>query len=72
MASFPCRRYKQISTLVLRVLIFTLYTYKYHKIYIVYSYTIINDRKKRRHNDCGTTNLYVGLPVFVRKNFFGK
>lgn len=64
MASFPCRRYKQISTLVLRVLIFTLYTYKYHKIYIVYSYTIINDRKKRRRYACGTTNLYVGLTVF--------
>jgi len=28
------------------VLIFTLYTYKYHKIYIAYSYTIIKDRKK--------------------------
>lgn len=28
------------------MLIFTLYTYKYHKIYIVCSYTIIKDRKK--------------------------
>lgn len=52
---------KTISTLKSRVLIFTLYTYKYHKIYTVYSYTIISDRKNRRHNVCGTTSLYVGL-----------
>ena len=37
---------QKISTLNLRVLIFTLYTYKYHKIYMVYSYTIIKGRKK--------------------------
>ena len=36
----------KISTLILGVLIFTVYTYKYHKIYMVYSYTIIKDRKK--------------------------